>query len=177
MDLERKVPVINRTVGAIGYHIDSIRQDRYWPEPGFKIMLPISECVELRSEAGGRELLEEYLMIDDTEAAKYVLQVDELDPEYSYGLEEIDFLLHKGSNDQLADALDFAPIGVLSLIRQMSINNLPNTTQKVDMINNKFGIDLNLIRSYTQDNNEINTSNEKRGRRTAAITRKNITSK
>ena len=43
------------------------------------------------------------------------------DPEYFYDENDIKVLLEKGTNDQLLDCLEFAPKGVLDLLKKIAV--------------------------------------------------------
>ena len=143
-DLTRKVRVRNRASGTVAYVIPALRITRIWDKTGDIINISIDELIELKTISGGQALLDEYLAVEDDEAVKLLYDY-ELPPEYNYGEAEIDYLLHAGTNEQLFDALDYAPIGVLEMIKSMAIKERPDTTAKVEAINKKFGIDLLLI--------------------------------
>jgi len=162
MDLNKKVSVRNRAKGSISYTIDALRVTRSWATTGAVINIPINELIELTTIPGGQKLLDKYLVIEDKEALSAVYDY-ELAPEYNYGETEIDYLLHNGTNEQLLDALDYAPQGVLDLIRTMSIKKMPDTTVKVSAINNKFQINLsnlalNAAETEEDDKEEENTA-------------------
>lgn len=157
MDLNTKVAVIKRAKGSVGYKIDTLRVSRSWKHDAKDpIYIPVAELIELTTIPGGRKLLEEYLIIQDEDARLEVLGI-ETPPEYSYTEKEINYLLHKGSNEQLLDCLDYAPKGVLDLVKMLAIQNKPDTTVKVDAINKKFGINLDELIKF---NAELRNPNE-----------------
>ena len=86
------------------------------------IYIPVAELIELTTIPGGRKLLEEYLIIQDEEARLEVLGM-ETSPEYLYTEKEVNYLLHKASNEQLLDCLDYAPKGVLDLIKNVGYSS------------------------------------------------------
>ena len=145
MDLTTKVEVKNRGLGSTAYKIDSLRVSRYWSKEGDIINIPINELIELTTIPGGKALMDNFLLIEDKDALETIYGTKEMIPEYNYSQEEIDYLLYKGTNEQLLDALDYAPLGVLDLIKSTAIKNIPDTTAKVEAINNKFGITLSTI--------------------------------
>lgn len=142
MDLNTKIAVVKRAKGSVGYKIDTLRVSRSWKHDAKDpIYIPVAELIELTTIPGGRKLLEEYLIIQDEEARLEVLGI-ETSPEYLYTEKEVNYLLHKASNEQLLDCLDYAPIGVLDLIKMLAIQAKPDTTVKIDAINAKFNINL-----------------------------------
>lgn len=156
--LDRKIKVYNRTGGSLAYNIEALRTIRHWPKPGDYLNIGIDELIELKTVPGGMYILEHCVKIDDDEALKAIFDDRDVEPEYKYGVEEVDYLLYEGTLEQLLDALDYAPEGVLDLIKTRSKNKLPNTTAKVSAINEKFGFDLNkvveLAKSVAQDDEE-----------------------
>ena len=167
---EKRVKVVNRTGGSLAYKIDTLRVTRHWPRPGDYLNISVSELSELRTVPGGNYILEECLIIEDKEALSVLFPDQELEPEYNYGLKEIEALLYEADTEQLLDALDFAPKGVLDLIKAKSAEKLPNTTAKIDAINNKFKIDLNKVNELHQEKEiKEQISAPTRRRRTAPI--------
>lgn len=157
MDLNTKVAVIKRAKGSVGYKIDTLRVSRSWKHDAKDpIYIPVAELIELTTIPGGRKLLEEYLIIQDEEARLEVLGI-ETSPEYLYTEKEINYLLSKGSNEQLLDCLDYAPKGVLDLVKMLAIQNKPDTTVKVEAINKKFDINLDELIKL---NTELRPANE-----------------
>lgn len=150
MDKNRKVVVKNRTKGMVGYKIDTLRVYRHWDKTGDILYISIDELIELSTLPGGLKLLEKYLLIEDEEAVSIVFG-REMEPEYNYTEKEIDFLLYKAEDNQLFDCLDYAPEGVLRIIRSKSVDKIPNTTAKVEAINKRLNINLSMIRINAED--------------------------
>jgi hypothetical protein len=167
---DRRVKVVNRTGGSLAYKIDTLRVTRHWPKPGDYLNISISELSELKTVPGGNYILKECLIIEDKEALNVLFPDIELEPEYNYGLKEVEALLYEADLAQLLDALDFAPKGVLELIKTKAIEKLPNETAKIEAINKKFKIDLNKVNELHQEK-EIKEQAPKqtRRRRTAPI--------
>ena len=69
---------------------------------------------------GGEVILREYLVIDNKEALDELLNGG-VEPEYFYTEDEIKTLLLTGSLDQLMDCLDFAPGGVIDLVKKYAV--------------------------------------------------------
>jgi len=167
---DRRVKVVNRTGGSLAYKIDTLRVTRHWPKPGDYLNISISELSELKTVPGGNYILKECVIIEDKEALNILFPDTELEPEYNYGLKEVETLLYEADLDQLLDALDFAPKGVLDLIKTKAAEKLPNETAKIEAINKKFKIDLVKINELYQEK-EIKEQAPKqtRKRRTAPI--------
>ena len=143
MDKTRKIPVKSRATGKITYSIPALRIKRTWFSSGDIINIPIDELIELTTVEGGRRMLDEFLLINDEEA-RTALYDYELAPEYDYTEAEVIYLLQEATDTQLLDALDYAPEGVLHLIRSLAVKNKPNTLAKLNAINEKFKINLFL---------------------------------
>ena len=167
---EKRVKVVNRASGSLAYKIDTLRVTRHWRKPGDYLNISIAELLELKTVKGGQSLLENYVIIEDKEALSVLFPDQELEPEYNYGIKEIEVLLYEADTEQLLDALDFAPKGVLDLIKSKSAEKLPNTTAKIEAINKKFKIDLNKVNEFYQEKEIKEESPEPtRRRRTAPI--------
>lgn len=167
---EKRVKVVNRTSGSLAYKIDTLRVTRHWRKPGDYLNISIAELLELKTVRGGQSLLENYVIIEDKEALSVLFPDQELEPEYNYGLKEIEALLYEADTEQLLDALDFAPKGVLDLIKAKSAEKLPNTTAKIEAINKKFNIDLNKVNELYQEKEILEEKPEPiRRRRTTPI--------
>ena len=167
---EKRVKVVNRASGSLAYKIDTLRVTRHWRKPGDYLNISIAELLELKTVKGGQSLLENYVIIEDKEALSVLFPDQELEPEYNYGLKEIEVLLYEADTEQLLDALDFAPKGVLDLIKAKSAEKLPNTTAKIEAINKKFKIDLNKVNELYQEKEILEEKPEPvRRRRTAPI--------
>lgn len=156
--MEKKVAVRNRTEGIVSYAIPSLRILRTWNKVGDILYIPKEELIEALTIPGGRYTIEHLLVIEDTEVRLEVLG-REMEPEYFYSEKEIDSLLHGGSIEQFLDCLDYAPDGVLSLIKEKSIRKLPDSTAKIEAINRKFKISLNVLHNNysAQDDEGVKT--------------------
>lgn len=145
IDKNKRVKVINRSGGALGYHIPSMRITRRWNQPGDYLNISIEELLELKTVPGGVAVLEDCLLIEDKTALSVLFPDQEIEPEYEYGLEEVSTLLYESGIDQFLDALDYAPKGVLELLKEKAVAKLPDTVEKIKSMNEKFGIDLNKM--------------------------------
>ena len=154
-DLTRKVAVVSRSKGSVSYSIPTLRVARTWLKAGDSLDIPIDELLELRVIAGGAKLMDKYLIITDEEAYSIVYNEEEMIPEYQYGIDEVKYLLYEGTVEQLMDAIDYAPQGVLDLIKQLAVKKMPDKTDKIDVINKKFNINLLTIVQNASPEEEI----------------------
>ena len=138
--MEKMVKVSNRDSGMIGYEI---------PESGIKREfavgetknIPIEELRQLQYVPGGDFILKELLIVHDQDVLNEILNI-QTEPEYFYTEAEIKELLNKGTLDQLADALDFAPDGVIELIKQIAVETEVPDVNKRKLISEKTGFNI-----------------------------------
>lgn len=139
MDKNKVYKVKNRSASVVVYNIpeDGIRR---LFAPGELKQISYEELLKLSYQPGGREIMTNFLQIDSEEVT------DELnikrEVEYDMSEEQIIELLKTGSLDALLDALDFAPTGVIDLIKTFSVQMPLNDMEKCDAIKEKTGFDV-----------------------------------
>jgi len=168
MDRTEKTIVVNRTSGMVGYTIPTLRINRVWHKTGDIILVPINELVELTMMPGGRKLLEEYLLVQDKSVVEDVLGV-EMQPEYSYSDTEVDFILYEGTDEQFSDCLDYAPAGVIGMLKAKAIKKKPNTTFKLAALNEKLGVNLDVLIRNADTEDLIDEASKISERRSAPV--------
>ena len=146
--------VKNRSYGIVVYSIkeDGIRREFH---PGETKEISFGELEKLSFQSGGRELIERYLQITNKEVTDTLNITTE--PEYYLTEDEIKNLILNGSLDAFLDCLDFAPIGVLDLIKKMAVTLPCNDIAKRRAIKDKLGFDVNKAIVHIeeeQDNDE-----------------------
>lgn len=119
IDKNKLIEVKNRDNGRVGYTIPDLGNLHRTFQPQETKEIPFEELKKLSYLPGGNTILQNYLVINDEEVVKSLL--GEVEPEYNYTEKEIEYLLTQGTLDQLMDALDFAPAGVIDLIKDMSV--------------------------------------------------------
>lgn len=115
----KMVRVTNRSRGTVGYTIPDMGNLQRFFAHGETKVVPMEEIRKLDWTPGGAVLLRDYLKIEDAEAVEEILH--DVEPEYNYTEKEIKEILLNGSMDQLMDTLDFAPEGVVDLIKDLAI--------------------------------------------------------
>ena len=115
----KMVRVTNRSRGTVGYTIPDMGNLQRFFAHGETKVVPMEEIRKLDWTPGGAVLLRDYLKIEDAEAVEEILH--DVEPEYNYTEKEIKEILLNGSMDQLMDTLDFAPEGVIDLIKDVAI--------------------------------------------------------
>ena len=172
MDSEKKIKVINRYAGSVGYKIPDTGVRRQF-QPREQKEIPFGELEALSYLPGGMTILRDYLVIKDEEALKELLP--HVEPEYFYDKKEVEKILTEGTIDQFLDCLDFAPKGVLDMVKELAVSLPLNSVVKRDIIKEKLNFDVTRaieIKNSKFDGEEdapVRSNNESHGRRAAAI--------
>ena len=131
--------VKNRSSSVVVYRIPETNLRREF-QPGETKKIPFGELEKLTYQPAGHTLLEEFLQIVD-EAVTNNLNVHR-EVEYDMSETQIRDLLTHGSLDAFLDALDFAPIGVIDLIKTMSVSLPLEDYNKRKALLEKTGFDV-----------------------------------
>ena len=145
--------VKNRSSSVVVYRIPESNLRREFA-PGETKRVPFGELEKLTYQEGGRELLENFLQILEEEVTSNLNVNREV--EYNMNEQQIAALLQTGSLDAFLDALDFAPIGVIDLIKTMAVQ-LPLTDMaKRKALKEKTGFDVDkaLVHIEEEKNEE-----------------------
>ena len=140
--------VKNRSSSTVVYRIpeDNIRREF---APGETKRISFGELEKLTYQQGGREMLEQFLQIGE-EIVTSNLNVHR-EVEYDMSENQIRDLLLRGSLDAFLDALDFAPLGVIDLIKSMSVS-LPFTDlNKRRALKEKTGFDVDKALAHLEE--------------------------
>lgn len=161
-----QVKVKNRVNSTVVYIVPDMGNLRREFQGQEEKILTFEELRKLSYTPGGDVLLKDYLVIKD----KDVLEALNLnvEPQYFYSKDEVIKLLQQGSMDQFLDCLDFAPDGVLDLVKEYAVTLPLNDVNKRQAILNKLGFDVNIAISLQQEQLNNNKENEVTQRRAAA---------
>lgn len=164
------IKLTNRGSGMAVYTIPDMNLVRTF-SPGETKEIEFNEIMQLSKTPGGMNLLMDQMIIESEQAVKEIL--GDVEPEYSYTEEDIIKLLTEGTNEQLMDTLDFAPKGVIDLIKDLSVKIKLNDMNKRQIIfaSTKF----NVTRAIENDeaSKELDEPEEKnKARRAAPINQK-----
>lgn len=140
MDNKKVVKVTNRNTGSVGYVIPDLNNLRRQFQPNETKELTYEELVRLTYVPGGSYMLKNYLKIEDKEVLA-ALELD-VEPEYYLDKEGVIKLLTEGSLDELLDCLDFAPAGVIEMIKTLSVDMDLNDHKKREAIKEKLNFDV-----------------------------------
>lgn len=140
IDDKKMIKVQNRDYGTVGYTIEDLNNLHRTFQPNEIKVIPYNELFKLSQVPGGAYIISNYLIIHDQEAVKELLGV--IEPEYFYTENDIKRLMIQGSIDEFEDCLNFAPQGVLELIKQVAVTLPLNDVAKRDLILKK--LDFNV---------------------------------
>lgn len=158
--------VKNRSAGIAVYKIPELGIRRSF-QPGEVKQISAEELEKLTYRPGGMAMLANFLQIQSIEG----LQKVGLNPEPEYHMSEKDIakLMMNGSLDEFLDCLDFAPSGVIDLIKKLSVSLPLSDIQKRNALKAKTGFDCDAALKHAMEDKEddgkdtiLKTSNERR---------------
>ena len=166
--------VKNRGASTVVYKIadKGIRREF---KPGQIMSISSEELEELTFQPGGTLILSQFLQIMDLDGIQAARIKTE--PEYHYSEQDIAKLITSGSLDAFLDCLDFAPIGVIDLIKKMSISIPMVDIQKRKALKEKTGFDVEAALKHNEEDKEdtqktilkTNNNGERRVQPSAAL--------
>lgn len=133
--------VTNKSGGHVIYHIPELNTRRDFNAHEMKRAIPVKELEMLSQQAGGRELIYNYLLIEDKDILRYLINA-EPEPEYFLKESEIPGWLNSCSLEEFQDALDFAPVGTKELIKQYSVKLKLNDMAKRAALKTQLNFDV-----------------------------------
>lgn len=162
------IEVINRSSGGVGYEIpDSNGLIRTFQKREKK-KIPFEEIRKLLYQVGGEYIFTNLLVIKNEEAVKELFSTRP-EPEYYYTEVEVKTLLETGTLDQLLDCLDFAPEGVIDIVKDVAVKIKLNDVSKRDAILAKTGFNVSKAIEINEET-DVEEVSEKINRRTSPIT-------
>lgn len=145
------IKVRNFTGQRIAYLIPerSIRRDF---APFERKEITAGELRELWFKSGGKILLQNYLGVDNRELAReFGVSKDQFTHEYSWTKKDIDRVLQTGSEDELADALDYAPLGITETLVNRAVELRISDMNKRKLIKEMTGKDVTKMINYVEE--------------------------
>ena len=143
------VTVENRSAGTVVYNIPD-RQIRRELAPRQTIRVPKEEIEALAYTAGGMNLIRNHLLVRDEQ------MLDDLnvhrEPEYYWNADKVAALIKTGTMDEFLDALDFAPEGVIDMIKDLSVQLPLNDYSKRNALKQKTGFDVDAAIMHDREN-------------------------
>lgn len=152
VEQSKLIKVRNRDNGTVGYTIPDLGNLHRNFQPGEEKTISMEELTKLSYLPGGDIILREYLIIEDKDALAELLS--DIEPEYFYTKDEIKKLLSSGTINEFLDALDFAPEGVIELIKSLSVEMELNDVAKRDAILKKTGFNVTKAIEINKETSE-----------------------
>lgn len=148
MDTNKKVQVRNRSNRVVIYHVDDMHVRREFA-PGETKIIPVEELMALSQKAGGAYIIRNSLFIQDAPTVKEMPM--KVEPEYYLDDKGVIDLLKNGSVDALLDCLDFAPGGVIELVKKYAVDLPITDTRKIKAIQEKTGFKVDLALKHKEE--------------------------
>lgn len=138
----------NRSAGVAVYRIPELGIRRKFA-PGEVKQISAEELEKLTYQPGGMAILANFLQIQNDEAIQKV----GLNPQPEYHMSEKDIinLMQSGSLDAFLDCLDFAPPGVIDIIKSLSVSLPLNDMEKRMALKNKTGFDCDAAIKHVME--------------------------
>lgn len=132
------IVVRNRNRGETGFEVDG-----KWTMFALNEVkkIPFGTLQALTFVPGGQYTLDNYLVIENKEALELLNMT--VEPEYFYTDEKIRDILFKGSYDEFADFLDFAPDGAIEIAKGIAIKEQIPDNNKREMLSKRTGFNIN----------------------------------
>ena len=137
--MNKQYKVTNRSSSLVFYSIPEKHIHRKFMVGETKT-IDYDELEALSFQPGGPSLIRNYLYIADAEVAEEFSGT--LEPEYHLDKAGVEKLILTGTLDEFLDCLDFAPVSVHELIKDMAVNLPLNDVKKRQAIKDKFGFDV-----------------------------------
>lgn len=139
--MSKKVSIKNRSNSIVIYNIPEMGIRREFMPNEVK-NITSDELEALSYRPGGMDLIRNELLISDAEVLTDMAV--KVEPEYYLDDKGVIELLNTGSMDSFLDCLDFAPQGVLDLIKKYAVSLPVNDSRKREAIKTKLGLDVDL---------------------------------
>lgn len=164
LDKNTLVKITNRYDGRVGYSVPDLGNLHRSFSPGETKEVTMEELRKLSYLPGGEGMLKEFFILDNQAAIDEL--INGVEPEYYYTEEDVKTLLLTGSLDELKDCLDFAPEGVIELVKKVAVDIKLNDISKRKAIKESTGFDIDMA-IYVNEETSEEKIEEKKERRTA----------
>ena len=148
--------VKNRGASVVVYRIPEANIRRSFA-PGETKRISAEELEKLTFQPGGMTLLTNFLQVQD-EVVLEQMGV-KVEPEYHMSEKDVAELIAAGSLDAFLDALDFAPVGVIDLIKKLSVSIPLTDIQKRKALKEKTGFDVDAALKHIEEEKEDDKQN------------------
>lgn len=152
MEENKVIKVTNRSNAIVMYRVPELGVRREF-SPNETKKIPVEELQALTYRPGGIELLQNHLFLADEDVVKEM--PIKVEPEYYLDETGVINLLKAVDNmDEFLDALDFAPEGVIELIKKYAVELPVNDSRKRAAIKKKLGFDVDMALLHIQQAQE-----------------------
>ena len=163
-----RIKIKNRNNGTVVYSLHDMNNLHRKFYANEEKEVSYEELQKLSYAPGGMYLLKNYFLIQNEEARDALIGGVEL--EYNYTEEDVKNLLLSGSLDELLDCLDFAPYGVISLVKDLAVKLEINDLSKREAIKEKTGLDITKAIEINRVNNTPDSEEAGSVRRVSSAT-------
>lgn len=170
LDKDTIIKVTNRDSGSVGYSIPELGIRRKFAQGEVK-ELTMNELRKLSYLPGGQVILKDCLIVHNEEALRELNP--DYEPEYFYTEEDIKKLLLTGTQAEFLDCLDFAPEGVIELLKQLAVKLEINDLAKRNAIMDKTGFNVTRAIEINHESKEVEESEVNTKQRRAAAPKVN----
>ena len=127
----------NRSAGIVVYTVPDLGIRREF-QPGETKKVTKEEIEKLSYTAGGQALIDNFLIVEEPVREDLGMEVE---PEYDYTEQDIVELIKNGDLDHWEDMLNFAPMGVIDLVKAFCVSLPLTDLNKAQMLLDKTGFD------------------------------------
>lgn len=139
--------VTNRSASKVVYKDPELNIRREFM-PNETKMISFAELEKLSFIPGGREMMANFLQLEPIAVKKIGIPAE---PEYFMSRDQVQKMLLQGPLDQFLDCLDFAPQGVIDLVKQLSISLPLTDIQKRRALKEKLGFDVDAALRHIEE--------------------------
>ena len=145
--------VRNRSTSIVSYSVPDLKVKREFSAGEIK-EIPQEELAILIQQPGGKVILTEYLQVNKEDIKS--LDIEEQEQEYFYNEEDVKRIMKFGTLDEFLDMLDFAPEGVMDMIKTYAIELPLSDLYKVNALKDKTGFDsTKALENSIDENGEL----------------------
>lgn len=139
--MKKTVTVANKSAGRVVYIVPELNVRREFMPHEVRKNVDVNELEQLAQRPGGKEILSNYLQVQDVEVITNILNFE---PALEYWINDNDMArwLKECSLEELQDALEFAPDGTKDLIKDYAIQINLNDFAKRQAIKDILGFDV-----------------------------------
>ena len=141
----------NRSASMVVYKIpdEGIRREF---APGETKLISYDELTKLMYQPGGKMIMSDFLQLDEEVVDDFGMEVQ---PEYYMSEQQVAELIQSGSMEAFLDCLDYAPTGIIDIVKRLAVSLPMNDLQKVKALKEKTGFDVEAALANVRAEKEI----------------------